>query len=66
MALVMSAGGVRSLISMRLTFTPHGSVAASITVSSRELIESRWNSTSSSSIEPTTVRRLVEHSWVMA
>ena len=66
MALVMSAGGVRSLISIRLTFTPQGSVAASITVSRRELIESRWNRTSSSSIEPTTVRRLVEHSWVMA
>ena len=66
MALVMSTGGVRSLISIRLTLTPQGSVAASITVSRRLLMLSRWNRTSSSSIEPITVLRLVEHSWVMA
>ncbi len=66
MALVMSEGGVRSLISIRLALTPHGSVAASMTCSSRVLMASRWLSTSSSSIEPTTVRRLVMHSWAMA
>ena len=66
MALVMSGGGCRSLISMRATFTPQGPVAWSITVSRRVLMPSRWLSTSSSSMEPTTVRRLVITSWVMA
>ena len=62
----MSAGGVMSLISIRLTLTPQGEVAASITRSSRSLISSRLDSISSRSIEPTTVRRLVIVSWTMA
>ncbi len=66
MALVMSGGGVRSLISIRAHFTPQGLVAWSITSSSRVLMWSRCDSTSSRSIEPTTVRRLVMVSWAMA
>ena len=66
MALVMSGGGCRSLISMRATLTPQGPVASSITLSRRVLMWSRLESTSSRSIEPTTVRRLVMVSWVMA
>ena len=66
MALVMSGGGDRSLISMRVALTPQGSVAASMALSRRELIDSRWDSTSSRFIEPTTVRRLVMLSWLMA
>ncbi len=66
MELEMSAGGFRSLISIRVTLIPHGSVAASMAAKSLVLIESRCESTSSSSIEPTTVRRLVMASWPMA
>ena len=48
-----------SLISMRVTLTPQGSEAASITPSSRALISSRCESNWSRSIEPMTVRMLV-------
>ena len=53
------AGGTMSLISMRVTLRPHADAAASTTRSSRELISSRWLSSSSRSIEPITVRMLV-------
>ena len=55
-----------SLISMRLTFTPHGDTAASTTRSSRSLISSRCDSTWSRSIAPITERMLVMVSLMIA
>ena len=55
-----------SLISMRVTLTPHASVAASTTCSSLALIWSRLDSSSSRSIEPITVRMLVMVRLTMA
>ncbi len=48
-----------SLISIRVTLTPQGVVASSTVCSSWALIRSRCESSSSRSIEPMTVRRLV-------
>ena len=59
MASTRSRGGEMSLISMRVTLTPQGVVASSTTVSSWALILSRWDSSSSRSMEPMTVRMLV-------
>ena len=61
-AWVMSGGGARSRISTRVTFTPHGVEAWSITDSSLRLIASRFDSASSRSIDPSTARMLV---WLM-
>ncbi len=54
-----SRGGLMSLISMRVTLTPQGSVASSTMVSSLALIWSRSDKSSSRSIEPMTVRIFV-------
>ena len=59
MASARSAGGRMSLISMRVTLTPQGEAAASMTRNSRSLISSRCDRSWSRSIEPTTVRMLV-------
>ena len=56
---ISSAGGRTSRISTRVIFTPHGLVASSTICSRRVLMLSRWESISSSSIEPSTVRMLV-------
>ena len=58
----MSGGGARSRISTRVTFTPHGVEAWSMTDRSLRLIASRFDSASSRSIEPSTARMLV---WLM-
>src|ERR1700760_2310044 len=59
MASTRSAGGTMSLISMRLTLSPHGETAASTTRNSRSLISSRCDSNRSRSIAPITERILV-------
>ncbi len=61
-----SAGGTMSLISMRLTLTPHGDTAASTTRNSRSLISSRCDSIWSRSIAPMTERMLVIVSLTIA
>ena len=66
MASTMSRGGEMSLISIRVTFTPHGWVASSTTVKRRALISSRLDNSSSRSIEPITVRTLVMVRFRMA
>ncbi|MNY47269.1 hypothetical protein D3C86_1825240 [compost metagenome] len=59
MAAIRSAGGLMSLISMRVILIPQGAVASSTVRSSFSLIASRWLSMASSSMEPSTVRILV-------
>ena len=59
MASTSSVGGVMSLISMRVIFTPQGEVASSTTLSRSALILSRCDRSSSRSIDPITVRILV-------
>ena len=63
---IRSVMGTMSLISMRLTFNPHGDTAASTTRSSRSLISSRCDSTWSRSIAPITERMLVMVSTMIA
>ena len=48
-----------SLISIRVTFTPHGLVASSTMCKRRALISSRFESNWSRSIDPITVLMLV-------
>jgi len=55
-----------SLISMRVIFTPQGAAAASTTRSSRSLISSRLDRSSSRSMEPMTERMLVMVRLMMA
>ena len=64
--LIRSAGGVMSLISTRVTLTPQGMVASSTTASSLWLMASRWDSSSSISMLPITVRMLVMIRFKMA
>ncbi|MNH16979.1 hypothetical protein D3C79_766310 [compost metagenome] len=47
------------MISIRVTLMPQGAVAASMVRSSFSLMVSRWESISSSSMAPSTVRMLV-------
>src|SRR3989338_2625997 len=59
LAAIKSAGGLMSLISMRVILMHQGAVASSTVRSSFSLIASRWPSMASSSMEPSTVRILV-------
>ena len=62
----IEAGGSIDFSSMRLTRTPHFSVASSITMRSSALILSREVSVSSSESEPITLRSVVTESCSIA
>ena len=63
---INSRGGRTSRISIRVTLIPQGLVASSTIASKRPLMESRWESISSNSIEPNTVRMLVMVKLIIA
>ena len=65
-ALTKSWGGAISLISIRVTLTPQGSVASSTFSNKLRLILSRLDNISSNSIEPNTARMLVMTKACMA
>ena len=63
---INSRGGRTSRISIRVTLIPQGLVASSTIANKRPLMESRWESISSNSIEPNTVRMLVMVKLIIA